>query len=584
MKIYDPLKEKAASLEATPQETENADTETIPPGADGKQAYAPKYKDDSSTSEYLAGNGEGEDREEPAPAKSPGEQSGDGLPILKLPGGVVTITHCANQLFRLIAPTKRLFARGGAVVSLVKRDDGLLGLEILRPSAARSFFEKFASLVVWRKAEKHEWVLKPTCCPHDMADALLQSQEAALLLPYVEGLINCPILREVDGRLSVAGLGYDEQTRLLITGGSTPPIVELAEAVHALRGLLAEFDFQSEGDGSRAVASLMTPALKSGKFLRGRVPADVAEADASQAGKGYRQRVAAAIYNEQLTLVTNREGGVGSVDETLDQALVAGRPFIQFDNFRGRFESAHLEAFMTAEGTFPCRVPHRGSVTVTPENYFVFLTSNGVDTTRDFANRSNIIRNKKKPLGFVFANYPEGELLSHVRAHQAYYLGCVFAVIREWHRRGKPHTGETRHSFLEWCQTVDWIAQNIFGTVPIMEGHQEAQERVSNPALVWLRSVVLAISETGELGQAMTATELFGLCGNADIEVPGLRSGADEAKGKKAIGTIMGKLFREQNMIEVEGFNVTREEKYLARDNPSDGGNFKSKLYTVTRK
>ncbi len=63
----------------------------------------------------------------------------NGLPLLVLPGGAVSITESAGNLFKLIAPTKRMFVRGGVVVNLVKRDDGLLALEILRPSAARSF-------------------------------------------------------------------------------------------------------------------------------------------------------------------------------------------------------------------------------------------------------------------------------------------------------------------------------------------------------------------------------------------------------------------------------------------------------------
>ena len=508
----------------------------------------------------------------------------NGLPLLILPSGDVTITQCATNLFKLISPTKRLFMRGGAVVNLVKRDDGLLSLEILRPVAARSSFEKFAKLVAWRNGENNKMVLKPVTCPQEMADALLHSEEAAKLLLRVEGLINCPVLREIDGVLSVAGRGYDEQTRLLVTDGETPPVVELNKAVPQLLALFAEFEFQSEGDRARAVASLITPALKAGGFLKGRVPADVAEADQSQSGKTYRQKVNAALYNERLSLVTSREGGVGSVDESLNQALVAGRPFIQFDNFRGRFESAHLEAFLTAERSFPCRVPHRGEVTVPPENYFVFLTSNGVDTTRDFANRSNIIRIKKKPPGFIFTKFPEGDLLNRVRHCQAYYLGCVFAVIREWQARDKPRTDETRHDFREWVQVVDWIAQNIFGTVPVMEGHQQAQERVSNPALVWLRKVVLAINETGELDRALTATDMHGLCDSAGIEIPGLRPGADEDKGKKVIGIIMAKLFRDRDTIEVDDFDVTREERFVARDNASDGGNFKSKTYTVTRK
>ncbi len=512
------------------------------------------------------------------------ENGADGLPVLILPSGTVTITECAENLFKLIGPTKRLFVRGGVVVSLVKRDDGLLALEILRPSAARSCFEKFARLAAWRKGEDNEQVLKPVTCPQEMADALLQSEEAGRLLPRVQGLINCPVLREVDGKLTVGGVGYDEETRLLVTGGSAPPTVELREAVEQLLALVAEFDFQTEGDKARAVGSLVTPALRTGGFLKGRVPADVAEADQSQSGKTYRQKVIAALYNERLSLVTSREGGVGSVDESLNQALVAGRPFIQFDNFRGRFESKHLEAFLTAEGAFPCRVPHRGEVTVPPENYFVLLTSNGVDTTRDLANRSNIIRIKKKPAGFVFAKFEEGDLLDRVRQWQPYYLGCVFAVIREWHARGKPRTDETRHDFREWVQVVDWIAQNIFGTVPVMDGHQQAQERVSNPALVWLRSVVLAVNEAGELDRALTATDLHGLCEGADITIPGLRPGSDEDKGKRVIGSIMAKLFRDRDRIEVDAFDVTREERYVARDNASDGGNFKSKTYTVTRR
>ena len=469
----------------------------------------------------------------------------DGLPVVILPSGEVTITEGATQLFKLIAPTKDLFMRGGAVVRVGERDDGLLALEILRPAAARSYFEKFARLVAWRKGEDNDMVLKPVICPQEMADALLQSVEAANLLPRVHGLINCPVLRESNGVLAVAERGYDEETRLLVTGGSAPPVVDLKDAVPHLLDLLRDFDFQSEGDRARAVGSFITPALKAGRFLKDRVPADVAEADQSQSGKTYRQKVIAAVYNERVSLVTSREGGVGSMDESLNQALVGGRPFIQFDNIRGRFESAHVEAFMTAEGSFPCRVPYRGEVTVPAESYFVFLTSNGVDTTRDFANRSNIIRIRKKPPGFVFTKYPEGDLLTRVRHWQAYYLGCIFAVIRSWHEQGRPRTEETRHDFREWVQVVDWIAQNIFKTGPVMDGHQQAQERVSNPALVWLRKVVLAISDTGELGRGLTATELHSLCDSADIEIRGLRPGTDEDKGKRVVGTVMAKLFRD---------------------------------------
>ncbi len=511
------------------------------------------------------------------------ESQAIGLPSITLPSGSVTITDCAAQLFGLIAPTKKLFVRSGAVMTLSQRDDGLMALEILKPAAARSCFEKYGRLVAWRTGANNEQVLKPVTCPHEMADALLQSAEARDCLPRVQGLINCPVIHEVNGELQVAGPGYDDTIGLFVTGGKMPPEVPLPEAVNELLGLLLDFDFQSEGDKARALASLLTPALKLGGLLKGRVPADVAEADQSQSGKTYRQKLIAALYNEGLSLISSREGGVGSVDESLNQQLVAGRPFIQFDNFRGKFDSAHLEAFLTAEKSFSCRVPYRGEITVSPENYFIFLTSNGVDTTRDLANRSNIIRIRKKPAGFQFRQFAEGDLLSLVKQKQAYYLGCIFALIREWHRKQKPRTAETRHDFREWVQVVDWISQNLLGTAPVMDGHQQAQERVSNPALVWLRKLVLAVNETDELGKPLIASELHELCGSALIEIPGLGHGADEDKGKRVIGTLMSKLFRDQPRVEVEGFAMVREETFVARDNSSTGGSYKSKTYTVTK-
>ncbi|MBI3852575.1 MAG: hypothetical protein HY298_20145 [Verrucomicrobia bacterium] len=95
--------------------------------------------------------------------------------------------------------------------------------------------------------------------------------------------------------------------------------------------------------------------------------------------------------------------------------------------------------------------------------------------------------------------------------------------------------------------------------------------------------MVLAACEAGELDRALTATDIHGLCDGADIEIPGVRPGSDEDKGKKVVGSVMGKLFRERDTVEVDAFTVFREERYVARDDSAAGGGFKSKTYTVTR-
>ena len=60
---------------------------------------------------------------------------------------------------------------------------------------------------------------------------------------------------------------------------------------------------------------------------------------------------------------------------------------------------------------------------------------------------------------------------------------------------------DNRHDFRAWAQTLDWIVQNLLGAAPLLDGHRETQERMTNPALTWLREVaIIAQSGKGEQG------------------------------------------------------------------------------------
>jgi hypothetical protein len=467
-----------------------------------------------------------------------------------------------------------MFIRGGAVVGIVE-NNCVLGLEVIAPIAARSRFESYAKFVAYRSGRDGQLVLKPVIIAQDMAAALLESEEARTLLPKITGLINCPVIVSTKMGVQIVGEGYHPDTGLFVTDGRMPQQIELSEAVEALQEIVGEFEFQSLGDRSRALASIITPALKLGGHLRGSIPADVAEADQSQSGKTYRQKLVAAVYNETLSLVTKRSGGVGSVDESLNEKLIAGRPFIQLDNFRGKFDSTHVEALLTAERSFPVRVPHCREVMIDPSRFFIMLTSNGVETSRDFANRGSIIRIRKRD-GYKFRQYSEGDLLEHIRAHQPYYLGAVFAIIREWIERGLPRSDGTPHDFREWAQTLDWIVQNILDGAPLMDGHQAAQERVTNPGLTFLRNLALLIVEQDRLGEPLIASALYEIADSAALEIPGLREPSED-KGKRLIGSIMARLFKSANTISVDEFTVTRDETETARHDGS--GTYNAKHY-----
>jgi hypothetical protein len=46
----------------------------------------------------------------------------------------------------------------------------------------------------------------------------------------------------------------------------------------------------------------------------------------------------------------------------------------------------------------------------------------------------------------------------------------------------------------------------------------------------------------------------------------------------------MAKLFRDSDTLDVDGYQVVREERYVARENINAGGGFKSKIYTVRKR
>lgn len=497
-----------------------------------------------------------------------------GKPLgIVLPSGGVSITESARAIFESLGPDHKLFWRGGALVEPVETE-GVIGLEILRPEKFCSDVEKIAPVFAWRSAGKGDPCLKPAQMNVDIAKRVLAASEAREFLPNIASVLRCPVLAELEsGDVKILGRGYhSELGGLLIVAGERPPQVELSEAVASLLWLVEQYDFQAEGDRSRALAAFITPALRIGGHLRGNIPFDAAEADQSQSGKGHRLEKVCSLYNEKSYFVTSKAGGVGSVDESFAAALVAGRPFVCLDNFRGKMNSQNLEAFLTAPGMFPARIPHKGEVLVDPKKFMLQMSSNGLETTADLANRASICRIRKRH-GFTYR-----DTLGELKDRQPYFLGCVFSVVAEWLANGKPRTTDNRHDFREWCQTLDWIVQNILGCAPLMDGHQAAQERTSNPALTFMRAVALAVAGDGRLGVALIASELVELCDMHAIEIPG--KPADEDRAKRQIGSLCKLVFRDGDTVSVDGYTISR----VSREYRKPSGDLAtSNAYTFTK-
>jgi hypothetical protein len=491
--------------------------------------------------------------------------------IIPLPQGGISYTESGRIMFDLIGKHHRLFKRGGCLVEVTGGE-----ITTVTPERFCSLIETYGSRVARREIHDGKPVYRTAVLPKNHASILMASPELSRVLPLRQ-ISNCAIITK-DCRVLAAGY-HDHEGGSFVSPCQPPSEMTLEAAKVALMTLLNDFLFPTPSDLSRAVASLLSPALKKGGWLavNETFPNDVSEAEVSQSGKTLRLKVVCALYGEKFIGITPPNGGVGSLDESIGTALLSGRTFISIDNVRGKIVSGIMESAMTGDQT---QARGFGKTGIVKSGAFLWqISTNGAEFTTDLANRSIITRIRKRPEGFPFHQFNEGGIIAHLMANGPFYLGAVFTILKEWAKHGCPKTGESRHDFREWCRSLDWIIQNIFEMAPLLDGHKDEQLRTANPSLTWLRDVSMAVRSRGQLGQALTTGDLVGIAEDADIDFPGNRASRDEPPQRA--GKMLGPLFRQAggDRLIVDGMLITREERLQYVEGK---GNIPTKFYTIS--
>jgi hypothetical protein len=464
----------------------------------------------------------------------------------------VTIEKAANRLYNKLKTTGWFFVQGtDKQVVQVEMFDGRAFINPVKADELRGIVERYFKVkkVVpdKRNPDPRAITKKHVVCSKDIASALLAHSDRMILDP-LERVVNCPVI-DRNGKICRKGYHRHLNGGTYITGGGVED-VPLDKAIASIKDIFSEYDFYTPGDRLRAIAMLLSPAFAHGDVIKTHFPIDIAEADASQSGKTYRQKVAAAVYNEILHPITKSDWGVAKgIDESLGSKLLAGNTFIQIDNIRGEIDSQILESSITSEFT-SVRIAYRPPTNVRTKGVTFMITSNGVEITPDLANRSIMTRIKKRE-DHRYKDYPEGDLLEHVQANQGYYLGCVFAVIREWIRQDRPTDYDTRHSFRKWTEVLNWITKTFFRSeddqrngIDLLFGHAEIQERAADPVLNMVRALALEMKNRGRLGNFYRVDELLDITVAAMIEIPG-KFPNSEAGQRLHFGRLLARVFKD---------------------------------------
>lgn len=495
----------------------------------------------------------------------------DPRPRICLPYGEVELRDTAKQLGRLMGESANYFVRDSGLFALVRRD-GREHLRLIDRDVFRGAVEDVAQMGVHRPPRKDEgdhpiWERKRMSVTD--ASAIAKAKAFIEQIPAISIVTNCPVLAERDGKLEEI-CGYDSVTKIYSRGEPTEE-VDLTTAIAVINEVYADYDFVTANDKSRAIAGLLSPAVTFGRLLGlKRSPIDLTESDYPQSGKGLRVNLIACVYNERATTVVQRQGGVGSWDESFGNALLRGNPIILIDNVRGRISSQSLESFAT-EDSAPVRPVGQQEIHVDPRTYVLYITSNAARGEPDLAQRVCITSIRRRPDNYEFRQYAEGDIRDHVAANRQRYLGAVHSILKEWHRRGKPTKPVgIRSSFRKWYELMEYILVEIMGEASVFEGVMDSIRRLGNPLLPWLRELAIAMKEMGYLEQELSASELVGIVEECDLAQGWVRNAynlSDESERERAfrsLGGKIGRLFGDKEEIKVDGFSIRR---IVARDN-----------------
>jgi hypothetical protein len=78
------------------------------------------------------------------------------------------------------------------------------------------------------------------------------------------------LLKSADG-VHLVGSGFDPVTGFYVLQSKVLPKLSVKEAVQRIKFIIEDYDFVTPGDRSRAIASIITPAMRFGGFISGHI-------------------------------------------------------------------------------------------------------------------------------------------------------------------------------------------------------------------------------------------------------------------------------------------------------------------------
>jgi hypothetical protein len=235
------------------------------------------------------------------------------------------LLRALKTAFEGLAKTGNYFIRNGALVTPEESENGGFQLLTLSDSQFSSEIERTFDVQKIVNSRQGPIEVQSLCDPKVSKLLLSSRQELKKYSLPLRLVASSPVLIERNGACEVLQKGYHpDQGGLYVVRDLVIPSMSISDAVKILtRGLFADYLWSCPSDYSRAVAQVLSPAMKLGNLLPGvDFPLHLGLADQSQGGKTHRMKFTASIYGERAYTVINKKGGVGSLRRIRSERFV----------------------------------------------------------------------------------------------------------------------------------------------------------------------------------------------------------------------------------------------------------------------
>jgi hypothetical protein len=230
-------------------------------------------------------------------------------------------------------------------------------------------------------------------------------------------------------------------------------LIETQAAVDVLLDVIADFPFQTEAHRSGWLAALLTLCCRN--LIATSTPFFPVDGNRSRVGKGLATDVITMIYEGRLASRYDAPSTRDEMRKMLTTVAVSGRPYILFDNIKGKFGGSAIEAAITS-GRHSDRLLGVNADVDLPLRCCWLGTANNMVLTTDMVGRTCHIRletDSERPETRTGFKHPN--LVGYVADNRKQLTMAALSIVSNYLRAGRPDQGlSSWGGFDEWSDLI----------------------------------------------------------------------------------------------------------------------------------